>query len=68
MAPGGCLNIKTLFYQYRDPHGKDYKNPLHLDVVDPYLRRIGELIIADKAPLSLESFCIAPWATGMDIP
>ena len=55
-SPGACLNIKIPFYQYRDPHVKDYKNPLHLDVVDRYLRRMGDKTIPDKAPLSLESF------------
>ena len=38
---GGRLNIKMPSYQYRDPHVKDYKNPLHIDVVDRYLRRMG---------------------------
>ena len=39
-----------------DPHVKDYKNPLHLHVVDRYLRRMGDKTIPDEAPLSLESF------------
>ena len=47
-------------YQYRDPHVKDYKNPLHLDVVDRYLRRMGDKTIPDEAPPSLESF-YPPW-------
>ena len=34
----------------------DYKNPLHLDVVDRYLRRMGDKTIPDEAPPSLESF------------
>ena len=34
----------------------DYKNPLHLDVVDRYLQRMGDNTIADKALASLESF------------
>ena len=34
MKFSGRLNIKKLSYQYRDPHVKDYENPLHLDVVD----------------------------------
>ena len=32
---------------------KDYKNPLHLDVVDRYLQRMGDKTIPDEAPLSL---------------
>ena len=36
--------------------GTDYKNPLHLDVVDRYLRRMGDKMIPDEAPTSLESF------------
>ena len=36
--------------------GWDYKNPLHLDVVDRYLRRMGDKTIPDEAPPSLESF------------
>ena len=35
---------------------RDYKNPLHLDVVDRYLRRMGDKMIPDEAPPSLESF------------
>ena len=31
----GSFNIKILFIQYRNTQYKDYKNPLHLDVVDP---------------------------------
>ena len=53
---GGCLNIMMSSYRYRDPHVKDYKNPLHLDVVDRYLRRMGDKTIPDEAPPSLESF------------
>ena len=34
----------------------DYKNPLHLDVVDRYLRRMGDKTIPDEAPPSLELF------------
>ena len=55
-GPGGCLNVKMPSYQYSDPHVKDYKNPLHLDVVDRYLRRMGDKTIPDEAPPSLESF------------
>ena len=36
----------------------DYKNPLHLDVVDRYLRRMGDKTIPDESPPSLESFCL----------
>ena len=56
--PGGRLNIKMWLYQYRDPHVKDYENPLHLDVVDRYLGRMGDKTIPDEAPPSLESFCL----------
>ena len=35
--PGPWFNIKILVYQYRKSHCGDYKNPLHLDVVDRYL-------------------------------
>ena len=35
---------------------RDYKNPLHLDVEDRYLRRMGDKSIPDEAPPSLESF------------
>ena len=34
----------------------DYKNPLHLDVVDRYLRRMGDKTIPDEALPSLASF------------
>ena len=54
--PGGRLNIKMSSYQYRDPDVRDYKNPLHLDVVDRYLQQIGDKTTPDKAPQSLESF------------
>ena len=36
--------------------GWDYKNPLDLDVVDRYLRRMGDKTIPDEAPPSLKSF------------
>ena len=65
--PGGRLNIKILSYQYRAPHVKDYKNPLHLVVVDRYLRRMGDKTIPDEAPPSLESF-YPPWVAGIDLP
>ena len=46
---------------------KDYKNPLHLDVVDRYPRRMGDKTIPDEAPPSLESF-YPPWVAGIDLP
>ena len=46
---------------------RDYKNPLHLDVVDRYLRRMGDKTIPDEAPPSLESF-YPPWVAGIDLP
>ena len=61
------LNIKTVFPRYGDSHVKDYKNPLHLDVVDRYLRRMGDKAIPDEAPPSLESF-YPPWVAGIDLP
>ena len=67
MAPWGCLNIKMSSYQYRDPHVKDYENPLHLDVVDRYLRWMGDKTIPDEALPSLESF-YPPWVAGIDLP
>ena len=65
--PGGRLNIKMPSYQYRDLHVRDYKNPLHLDVVDRYLRRMGDKTIPDEALPSLESF-YPPWVAGIDLP
>ena len=64
---GGRLNIKMSSYQYKDSHVKDYKNPLHLDVVDRCLRRMGDKTIPDEAPPSLESF-YPPWVAGIDLP
>ena len=49
------------------PGTGDYKNPLHLDVVDWYLRRMGDETIPDEAPPSLESF-YPPWVAGIDLP
>ena len=63
----GSLNIKMPSYQCRDPHVKDYKNPLHIDVVDRYLRRMGDTTIPDEAPPSLESL-YPPWVAGIDLP
>ena len=34
----------------------DSMNPLHRDVVNRYLRRMGDKTIPDEAPPSLESF------------
>ena len=45
----------------------DYKIPLHLDVVDRYLRRMVDKTIRDEAPPSLESF-YPPWVAGIDLP
>ena len=64
---GSQFNIKTPSYQYRKSHCGDYKNPLHLDVVDRYLRRMGDKTIPDEAPPSLESF-YPPWVAGIDLP
>ena len=41
---------------YGESHVKDYKNPLHLDVVDRYLRRMGDKTIPDEAP---PRFCVS---------
>ena len=46
---------------------QDYKNPLHFDVVDRYLRRMGDKTIPDETPPSLESF-YPPWVAGIDLP
>ena len=46
---------------------RDCKNPLHLDVVDRYLRRMGDKTIPDEAPPSLESF-YPPWVAGIALP
>ena len=64
--PGGRLSIKRSS-RYRDPHVKDYKNPLHIDLVDRYLRRMGDKMIPDEAWPSLESF-YPPWVAGIDLP
>ena len=64
--PGGCLNIKMLSYQYLDPHVKDYKNPLHLDVVDRYLRRMGDKTIPDEDARLESSY--PPFVAGIDLP
>ena len=45
----------------------DYKNPLHLDVVDRYLRLMGDKTIPDSAEPRLQSF-YPPWVAGIDLP
>ena len=40
----------------------DYNKPLHLDVVDRYLRRMGDKTIPDEAPPGLESLH-PPWVS-----
>ena len=62
-----CLNIKTVFPRFGDSHVKDYENPQHLDVVDRYLRQMGDKTIPDEAPPSLESFYY-PFVAGIDLP
>ena len=47
-------------------YGIDYKSLLLLDVVDWYLRQMGEKTIPDKAAPSLESF-YPPWVAGIDL-
>ena len=47
--------------------GTDYKNPLHLYVIDRYLRRMEDKTIPDEAPPSLESF-YPPWVADIDLP
>ena len=64
---GPRFNKKMSSYKSQDPHDKDYKNPLHLDVVDRYLRRMGDKTIPDEAPPSLESF-YPQWVAGIDLP
>ena len=66
--PSGLrLNIKTLSYQYMDSHYTEYKNPLHLDVIDRYLRRMGDKTIPDEVLSNLESLYPA-WVVGIDLP
>ena len=45
----------------------NYENPLYLDVVDRYLRRMGDKTIPDEAPPSLESL-YPTWVAGIDLP
>ena len=44
----------------------DHKNPLHLDAVGQYFRRVGDKTIPDSEPC-LESF-YSPFVEGIDIP
>ena len=46
---------------------QDYKNPLHLDMVDWYLRQMEDKTIPDSAEPRLESF-YPPWVAGIDLP
>ena len=69
-----CLNEispaypKAMITRKECPYAlRDYKNPLHLDVVDRYLRRMGDKTIPDEAPPSLVSF-YPPWVVGIDLP
>ena len=62
-----CYDLGPDSYQCRKSHCGDYKNPLHLDVVDRYLRRRGDKTIPGEAPPSLESF-YPPWVAGIDLP
>ena len=39
---------------------RDYKNPLHFDVVDRYLRRIGDKAIPGGEPTKVECNYIYP--------
>ena len=64
---GACLKIKMSSYHYRHSHVKDYENPLHLDVVDRYLRWMGDKTIPGEAPSSLESL-YPPWVAGVNLP
>ena len=66
-SQGIRCNIEMSSYQYRDPHVKTYKNPQHLDVVDRYLRRIGDKTIPDEALPSMDSF-YPPWVVVIDLP
>ena len=42
--------ISMFFYGSNRFHVKDYKNPLHLDVVDRCLRRMADKTISDEDP------------------
>ena len=54
-------------FQYRNSHCEDYKNPLHLDVVDRYLWLMGDKTIPDKTLPILDSI-YPPWVAGIDLP
>ena len=61
--------IKTCapWFFYISSANIDYKNPLHLDVEDPYLRRMVDWTIPDEASPRQESFC-PTWIAGIDLP
>ena len=56
-------------WQFVDTCGRsiDDTNPLHIDVVDRYLRGMGDKTIPDEFPPSLESF-YPPWIAGINVP
>ena len=58
VASKRCSFIERLFILKSMPTKTtvDYNNPLHLDVVDRYLRLMGDKTTPDEAPHSLESF------------
>ena len=60
--PGPWFDIKMSSYQYRKSHCGDYKDPQHLDVLDRYLRRMGEKTMEPR----LESF-FPPFVAGIDL-
>ena len=63
-----CISMLSARLQYLQcVSNGHYKNPLHLDVVDRYLRRMEDKPISDEAPPSLESF-YPPWVAGIDLP
>ena len=48
--------------------GWDYKNPLHLDVVDRYLQRMGDLKRFQTRLRRVWNRFIPPWVAGIDLP
>ena len=58
---GVHLNIKMPFYKYRNPHYRDYKTLLHSDVVDSYLRWMGDKAISDSVD------CLIPHESQLPI-
>ena len=56
-----------MWFMAQSLHNWDYKNPLHVDVVDRYLRLMGDNTIPDEAPPGLESI-YPPWVAGIDLP